>query len=663
MNSSMKYATAMRIRKLALAGSLLTSSGLALAETDAHYLQLSVIATDGLSANQSASGPAGRTQFWKFVVDGEQIQLFDLCSAQPGKTVGNATGTARSWSATINGQRIAVVIDDEHRATVTMQGTPYAEGIEIAEVGCDAATRMPSSQPVMKTAASPTVPSAPITTPGFALMEAAKGKTLMVDVAVTPTPGRPETTDAIPAGTLRCSAAPVTETTVRALTDSPALSRNPQLWPGNLIQGKHLQEGQFTPITARRAGGTLTISGLTFEGPDAMTSIDISDRDRMRESTVSTAINKLLSQKILNTQSTSTFLASAVYSSEQMAFAMGVDGRFSTVSFKASMSVDTSGKKNTVLARFTQIYYTVDFEDPETRYSVFADGRDFDVEDDQLGGDNPPLYVKQVSYGRTIYFLASSTESSTAIKAALEGAYGNKDAGNFVGANANTSYQSVMANTSVAYFVMGGDAVTALTPITADDPAKMYDAVKQVIANHASAEVGAANRGLPVAYSINYLTNRAPASMGYATSYDRTDCTIIPTAFYSYAMEQTCVDDSVTVSVIDNTDKESPVVNMGAGFSGREFVNLDQFLPQKDQDVKLRIQAYNIAGPWCSNYKLTRTFKNPQTGVFETLYLQPDGRLGASDAEITRGGDWLVGTRSDQRILLNRATGTVQVLQ
>jgi hypothetical protein len=658
----------MHLRMLAVAGWLLTSSGFALADAEAHYLQLSVLASDGSGADQPNSWPAGRTQFWKFVIDGEQVQVFDLCSAQPEKAVGNATGTAQSWSATINGQRMAVAIDGEHRATVTVQDKPYAEGIEIAEVRCDAATRMPTTQPVMKTAASPTVPAgAPITTPGYALLEAAKGKTLMVEVAVTPTPGRPETTDTIPAGTLRCSAAPVTEKTVRALTDSPALSRNPQLWPGNLIQGKYLQEGQFTPITARRAGGTLTISGLTFEGPDAKTSIDISDQDRMRESTVSTAINKLLSQKILNTQATSSFQASSVYSSEQMAFAMGVDGRFSTVSFKASMSVDTSGKKNTVLARFTQIYYTVDFEDPETRYSVFAKGRDFDVEDDQLGGDNPPLYIKQVSYGRTLYFLASSTESSTAIKAALEGAYGNKDAGNYVGANANTSYQSVMANTSVAYFVMGGDAVTALTPITAEDPAKMYDAVKKVIADHSSAEVGSANRGLPVAYSINYLTNRAPASMGYATSYDRTDCAIIPTAYYSFAMEQTCVDDNVAVSVIesvvDSSDKESPIVNMGAGFSGREFINLDQFLPQKDQNVKLRIKAYNVAGPWCSNFKLTRTFKNPETGVFETLYLQPDGRLGAAETEIARSGGWLVGTQSDYRILLNRATGTVQVLQ
>ena len=95
---------------------------------------------------------------------------------------------------------------------------------------------------------------------------------------------------------------------------------------------------------------------------------------------------------------------------------------------------------------------------------------------------------------------------------------------------------------------------------------------------------------------------------------------------------------------------------------GRQNIPLDAFLPQKDEDVTVRILEYNVAGPWCSNFKFKRQFTNPDTKVMEVLYLQPDGSLAAREAEIKRSGGWLVGNQSDYRIRVNRATGNVLVI-
>jgi hypothetical protein len=306
---------------------------------------------------------------------------------------------------------------------------------------------------------------------------------------------------------------------VKGLADRVALGQGIDvIYPGALLQGASYQNAAFTPITIARAGGTITLSGVTLP-PGSLYSATVST---VSVASIQQAIQDLLAQGPIGTVANFSFDVEQVYDSSSLAFSLGVDGKFGNSSVTASLNIDSSSNSNYVLAKFTQVFYSVSIAFPTNSTDVFRDGANFSDPAGQIGAGNPPLYVSKVSFGKQVFFLMKSEYSAHEIKAAIQGAYDGGLASASV--DSNVDYQTVMSKTHVTYVVNGGSAEIALAPIDSSTPEAMYDAVKTSLAGRGGAVASAANPGTPIAYTLTYLKNNAVAEMAYSAVFDKKDC-------------------------------------------------------------------------------------------------------------------------------------------
>ena len=314
---------------------------------------------------------------------------------------------------------------------------------------------------------------------------------------------------------------------VRKLTDTVGLNLSgATIYPGALIRGKNFKDGNFTAITIPRSGGTISMSGVKL-APNAIYKKDI---DEITRANVKQAIEDILSDEVQGTAANASYQEETTYDYNHLTFELGIDARYGLGTMESDLKIDKSKTKNYVFSKFTQVYYDVTYQDPELSTSVFRDGANFSDPEGQIGAENPPLYVSKVSYGRMVFFVAESEHESTEVEAALKAAVrGGAGSGKV---DSGLTYDQVMARTKVNYYVIGGDAGLALSPIDSATPGEMFQKVKEFIAGSNDGENGrtaavysASSPGVPIAYTLNYLSDRTPARMSYSVSYDQKDCT------------------------------------------------------------------------------------------------------------------------------------------
>jgi len=457
-----------------------------------------------------------------------------------------------------------------------------------------------------------------------------------------------------------CTKVPIVETAVRTLSGVPTLGPNAAIYPGSLLQGKFYVAGNFAPVTISRAGGVISIEGINV--PKTAKDLPLISADF-----VNASVAKLARQKSLGTESNFSFRTDVIYNSDQLAYALGVDGRFLN-GLDNTIHIDPHSKKNYVLATFTQTYFTASFEDPENKYSVFADEDQFEDDEGQIAPDNPPLYVKTVGYGRNIYFLVTSDHDASAIENALNSAKDGKADATALSRGALVPFSKILQESTVSYFIQGGDALATLGRVgQISNVGDMYSAIKKAITDAKVAQLTDLSKGLPVTYSLSYLGNRAPASLGFATTSYRTQCHTKPKEYASFAVNVACVDDEARISLIGPNGQEQQIWNGG---HLPAFVPLsDLVFPKSKDNYTLRLQMRNTAGPSCLHFQLIRF--DAKTGAKWGLD-NNTGRMApmpnvsgpaALSPLVATGGSWAVGWTVDYRIQLNRSTGAVSVTQ
>lgn len=367
-------------------------------------------------------------------------------------------------------------------------------------------------------------------------------------------------------GVIECSVQNWSESKQKTLVDVVALSDQNQVYPGALLQGRSFAAGSFTPITIARAGGVFTLTGLSLSGAQYSASVD-----EVSFPNVTNAVAQMLqNNQILGTRADSSIVHSQVYSAEQFNLSFGVDIAATGLpaNISGQLNVDTNSTENLVVLQFTQVYYTVSFSPPEHSWSAFRDDRSFDDSENEIGEDNPPLYVDNVKYGRQVFLFFRSSYSATDVEAALDGAV-NAEAAN-VKVKGNLTYKDVMASTRVTYIVRGGDAGLALDPIKNSKPEDLYQAILDFIANKDAAEYSVSSPGIPVAYTLRYLIGNDVAMTSYTISYDKTDCRTLPAEDFHYKLRIHDPSSSAWV-YLDDTSK----LIAGPYRSSRRDVNLD----------------------------------------------------------------------------------------
>ncbi|MEW2921193.1 thiol-activated cytolysin family protein [Muricauda sp. ANG21] len=300
------------------------------------------------------------------------------------------------------------------------------------------------------------------------------------------------------------------------------------IWPGNLLQGKTLDNATPSDIVVKRAGGKITYN-LVTGNPKATVEVDVID-----QGTVQQAMNDVIAQNGEITPANFTLDVVAINSREQLALEMGLKASSLTTKVSSNFSLNTNSEYSSVLVKLTQAYYTMSYVKPTDLDEVFHE----DVTAEQLAKfiqpNNPATFISSVTYGRIFYMLYESTASAQDMEFALKGSY-NAVAGKVSG---NVDIESLREynNLSVKVIAYGGDSEGTLNAVGATFGGEdAVDNLKDIVDRlAASSDISG---GLPLSYVVNSLEDPSQVvSTNLATKYSVKNCElkgILPPGIYS----------------------------------------------------------------------------------------------------------------------------------
>jgi len=310
-------------------------------------------------------------------------------------------------------------------------------------------------------------------------------------------------------GDYRCITTPVDE--VRQFDQLLGqLASGDVLWPGSLLRGDSVRTGQLTPLVFERAPLRISVSLESLGGGAHSATLEAPSLSEYR-----TSVGQLLSQELTGSIPARISTEIDEVSSEaQLAVALGVGGSAPLLAtVKAGFDFHDSSKRSRFVAKFFQLYYTVDVDPPSLPHELFARSVTADAIAAAVG-DDPPVYVSSIGYGRQVVFTFESDLASSELQAALDFAYhGGVEANGSV----SLTHQEVLAHTHTTAFILGGDAGGGAAASIGS-----YDQLEAFIA--AGGNYSKDSPGAAIAYQLAYVRDNTPVRLSYASTYDERVC-------------------------------------------------------------------------------------------------------------------------------------------
>ncbi len=282
------------------------------------------------------------------------------------------------------------------------------------------------------------------------------------------------------------------------------------LWPGVVVKGKDAQQGLLTPIGVELSPVTFSLSLENIaESP-------VGNMEQPSLSAFRDVRNEILAGGITGaTPAALDFEVQEVSSESQLSLALGAEVSWpGGPDIAASFEFDSSSHQTKVLVNFTQAYYTVDVDTPKSPSAVFAEGTTVEDVEPWTQGEDPPLYVQSITYGRRVIFSVQTDRSASEVKAALEASYNAVAAGGSLAVS--SSHKEVLSESTIRAFVLGGSGDDATGAING------FDGLVSYIQNGGSYSKD--SPGAPIAYKLSYLDNTV-TKLAFTTEYAERDCT------------------------------------------------------------------------------------------------------------------------------------------
>ncbi|MCX7885170.1 MAG: thiol-activated cytolysin family protein [Caloramator sp.] len=288
-------------------------------------------------------------------------------------------------------------------------------------------------------------------------------------------------------------------------------SINNRTYPGALLLvNKNLIENRPDLLSCERKPITINID-LPGMGQDGIKTVS-----SPTYSSVNSAINSLL--ETWNTKYSSrytiptrmSYFDTMVYSKEQLSAMFGADLKVLSNSLNIDYDSIFKGEKKAMLVVYKQIFYTVSVDAPNRPSDLFDDSVTFDtLALKGVNNENPPAYVSNVAYGRTIYVKLETTSKSANVKAAFKALIENQDI------SKNIEYKDILDQSSFTAVVLGGGAQVHNQIITSN-----FDDIRKIIKDNAV--YSPQNPGYPIYYSVTFLKDNRLACINNRTEYIET---------------------------------------------------------------------------------------------------------------------------------------------
>jgi len=281
------------------------------------------------------------------------------------------------------------------------------------------------------------------------------------------------------------------------------------IWPGALVQAEGLTQGRLDKIGLGRAPGVITVATDFVGGHTQMRSVKI---PRPSQASIADARTKLIHQINPTDSAGAIFRYAAAVRTEnhgllKLRLGLNIDG----LSANGSLSYDETGRTSSVMHRFDQVYYTVAFE-PDSGATPYFFGSNVKKSDLEgfIGPGNPPCYISQVNYGRTLLVIAKGAFSKEQLAIAIDAKY--KDS---VDGQVQSEYDHLIEASQIWIYEQGG---TGPKLVALDNPAAgLGEYIRQGL------KFNADNPGRPISFQARYLAYgrlaRVSRTVGYVEPY------------------------------------------------------------------------------------------------------------------------------------------------
>lgn len=271
-------------------------------------------------------------------------------------------------------------------------------------------------------------------------------------------------------------------------------------YPGALFRAKSVIEGEYTPIVADRQP---IIISTDLQGKDDPTII-VHDPSL---STVRKAINELISRHFNAPAANLTYSIEDVYDKAHLKIAMGGNYKGAVNAVEASAGFSFDKEKNRFLVKVQQVFYELSIDAPKQASDFFI--KEFDYQGEL--GEDKPLYISSVKYGRILLLGIETTMSKKDAEAKLQASVLSGK----IGVNAEAAYEDLLKESTIKGRVLGGNAkLGAIASIGLEQVKKFIEE---------GATLSTENPGAPIAYKFKELgTNRAFKTVIYS-KYTKND--------------------------------------------------------------------------------------------------------------------------------------------
>jgi Thiol-activated cytolysin len=285
------------------------------------------------------------------------------------------------------------------------------------------------------------------------------------------------------------------------------------LYPGALVQGRSVMSGRIAPIPLKRTAGTITVATDLASASRRSASREVGE---VSLAAIQDARTELL--RDLNPSDSATaiqYVSTQARTLEHGLLNLGVDYKSASFDANLKMGLDAGLKTNTAIVNFQEIFYTVVFTPPATATPFFdpsvrlSDVKGYAEVSNAYGEPNPPAYISQVDYGRSLTVIITGSESWTKLTAALTA---KMKAGSVA---IDGSYEKTISESQVRVLASGGQS--AVTIKLLDDPLKQLPAYLAAGGTYTQN-----NPGQPLRYSVRYADTRDVFTVALSATFDET---------------------------------------------------------------------------------------------------------------------------------------------
>lgn len=294
------------------------------------------------------------------------------------------------------------------------------------------------------------------------------------------------------------------------------------LYPGALVQGSGLPNGMLIPVTTERTPVVVTISDFYQKG-----NLSMSRRVKNpSKATVTDAIQSILKQEVNSELPAAiSFSSQQIYNMDQAFLKLNASYKWAVGSIGAGFSTTKDESFHKYLVEFIEKYFTISVAPPSSPTAFISHAADYKslkpyLLADSTKGPNPLCYVSSVTYGRMLWLLIESSESSSDIEAALQASFGSLATSGKFDMSAKT--KQILEQSSVQSLIIGGSKKDALNYLSGDKISGLSDFLKS------GNLLIFSDPPRPISYQVSYLSDNSPARISSTTDYKITTNSIEP---------------------------------------------------------------------------------------------------------------------------------------